>query len=101
MGINKIVKDTLMIAWIKSYPDFRRNPLMLLLLAHLLPVVILSGHGTVATAVSLGIFVLLRDPLGAVWANVVGFSATVLGNSWANRMHGHNSADGRPMVARP
>ena len=33
MGINKIVKDTLIIAWIKSYPDFRRNPLMLLLVA--------------------------------------------------------------------
>jgi hypothetical protein len=33
MGINKIFKDTLIIAWIKSYPDFRRNPLMLLLLA--------------------------------------------------------------------
>jgi ABC-type multidrug transport system permease subunit len=32
MGINKILKDTLIIAWIKSYPDFRRNPLMLLLL---------------------------------------------------------------------
>jgi putative flippase GtrA len=41
--------------------------------------------GAVATAVSLAIFVALRDPLGAVWANVVGFSATVLGNSWANR----------------
>jgi len=33
MGISKIVKDTLIIAWIKSYPDFRRNPLMLLLVA--------------------------------------------------------------------
>jgi ABC-type multidrug transport system permease subunit len=33
MGISKIMKDTLLIAWIKSYPDFRRNPLMLLLLA--------------------------------------------------------------------
>ncbi len=33
MGISKIIKDTLLIAWIKSYPDFRRNPLMLLLLA--------------------------------------------------------------------
>jgi len=33
MGISKIVKDTLLIAWIKSYPDLRRNPLMLLLLA--------------------------------------------------------------------
>jgi ABC-type multidrug transport system permease subunit len=33
MGISKIIKDTLIIAWIKSYPDFRRNPLMLLLVA--------------------------------------------------------------------
>ncbi len=33
MGLSKIVKDTLIIAWIKSYPDFRRNPLMLLLIA--------------------------------------------------------------------
>src|SRR5512136_2071006 len=32
MGISKFLKDTLIIAWIKSYPDFRRNPLMLLLL---------------------------------------------------------------------
>lgn len=33
MGASKIVKDTLIIAWIKSYPDFRRNPLMLLVVA--------------------------------------------------------------------
>ncbi len=33
MGMSKIVKDTLIIAWIKSYPDFRRNPLMLLVVA--------------------------------------------------------------------
>jgi len=33
MGISKIMKDTLLIAWIKSYPDLRRNPLMLMLLA--------------------------------------------------------------------
>lgn len=33
MGISKIAKDTFIIAWIKSYPDFRRNPLMLILLA--------------------------------------------------------------------
>ncbi len=32
MGTNKIVKDTLIIAWMKSYPDLRRNPMMLLLL---------------------------------------------------------------------
>jgi hypothetical protein len=28
-----MVKDTFLIAWIKSYPDFRRNPLMLVLIA--------------------------------------------------------------------
>jgi len=33
MRISKIVEDTLIIAWIKSYPNFRRNPLMLLVLA--------------------------------------------------------------------
>jgi len=33
MGISKVVKDTFLIAWIKSYPDFRRNPLMLVLIA--------------------------------------------------------------------
>ncbi len=33
MKITKIIRDMLLIAWIKSYPDFRRNPLMLLLIA--------------------------------------------------------------------
>jgi hypothetical protein len=33
MGINKVFKDTLIIAWMKSYPDFRRNPLTLMLLS--------------------------------------------------------------------
>jgi len=33
MATTKILKDMLIIAWIKFYPDFRRNPLMLLLLA--------------------------------------------------------------------
>ncbi|MGA9278242.1 glycosyltransferase [Ilumatobacter sp.] len=41
--------------------------------------------GSVATLVSTAIFLLLRDPIGAVWANIVGFTATVAGNSWANR----------------
>ncbi len=31
------------------------------------------------------IFLLLRDQIGAVWANVVGFTATAVGNNWANR----------------
>lgn len=33
MKASKVLRDTLIIAWIKSYPDFRRNPMMLLLLA--------------------------------------------------------------------
>jgi len=33
MKTTKILKDMLIIAWMKSYPDFRRNPLMLLLIA--------------------------------------------------------------------
>ncbi len=33
MTISKILRDTLIIAWIKSFPDFRRNPMMLVLLA--------------------------------------------------------------------
>src|SRR3989304_1640482 len=33
MSITKILRDTLIITWIKSSPDFRRNPLLLLLLA--------------------------------------------------------------------
>lgn len=41
--------------------------------------------GAVSTVVSLGVFLLLRDPIGPVAANVVGFTATAAGNSWANR----------------
>jgi ABC-type multidrug transport system permease subunit len=33
MKITKTIQDTFLIAWIKSYPNFRRNPLMLLVLA--------------------------------------------------------------------
>jgi len=33
MTTSKILRDTLIIAWIKSFPDFRRNPMMLVLLA--------------------------------------------------------------------
>ena len=32
MKVSKILKDMLIIAWMKSYPDLRRNPLLLLLL---------------------------------------------------------------------
>jgi ABC-type multidrug transport system permease subunit len=33
MKISKILRDMLIIAWMKSYPDLRRNPLMLMLIA--------------------------------------------------------------------
>jgi putative flippase GtrA len=41
--------------------------------------------GVVSTLISLGIFLALRNDVGAVWANVVGVTATALGNNWANR----------------
>jgi glycosyltransferase involved in cell wall biosynthesis len=41
--------------------------------------------GGVATLVSLLVYLLLRDLIGPVWANIVGFSTTVVANSWANR----------------
>lgn len=41
--------------------------------------------GLVSTLISLGIFLALRDEIGAVWANVVGVTATAVGNFWANR----------------
>lgn len=41
--------------------------------------------GATSTALSLALFLLLRDQLGAVTANAVGFTATTLGNAWANR----------------
>jgi putative flippase GtrA len=35
--------------------------------------------------ISLGVFLALRNEIGAIWANVVAFTVTVLGNNWANR----------------
>jgi ABC-type multidrug transport system permease subunit len=62
MKITKILKDMLIIAWMKSYPDFRRNPLMLLLVAMIgaIPLffmVIFSGgnmliHGLIGAMIS-------------------------------------------------
>lgn len=68
MRISKIVEDTLIIAWIKSYPDFRRNPLMLLLIAMISSIplffmMIFSGggntivHGLIGAMVSSVAFV--------------------------------------------
>jgi len=44
-----------------------------------------ASIGVVSTVISLVIFLLLRDQIGAVWANIVGFTATAVGNNWANR----------------
>lgn len=62
MKIIKILKDTLIIAWIKSYPDFRRNPLFLLVIAMISAIplffmLVFSGgnmliHGLVGAMVS-------------------------------------------------
>ncbi|HQF96111.1 MAG TPA: GtrA family protein, partial [Microthrixaceae bacterium] len=41
--------------------------------------------GTISTGVSAGLFLALREPLGAVLANVVAVTATVAVNAWANR----------------
>jgi glycosyltransferase involved in cell wall biosynthesis len=41
--------------------------------------------GTFSTLVSLALFLALRDELGAVAANFVGFSLTTIGNFWAHR----------------
>ena len=41
--------------------------------------------GAISTAVSAGLFLTLREPLGAVLANVVAVTTTVAVNAWANR----------------
>lgn len=62
MKFSKIVRDMFIIAWIKSYPDLRRNPLLLLLVAMIgaIPLffmVIFSGgnmliHGLIGAMIS-------------------------------------------------
>ena len=41
--------------------------------------------GMVSTTISLLLFLALRPEIGAIWANVAAFTATALGNNWANR----------------
>jgi len=41
--------------------------------------------GLVSTTISLLVFLALRSEIGAIWANAVAFTATALGNNWANR----------------
>jgi putative flippase GtrA len=53
--------------------------------------------GVVSAAISLGLFLVLRDEIGAIWANIIAFSATTVGNNWANRRwtFRQRGADGR------
>ena len=44
-----------------------------------------AAVGAVSTAVSLALYLLLRGAVGAVAANALALTATMLGNTWANR----------------
>ncbi len=41
--------------------------------------------GIVSGIISLGLFFALRDQIGVIWANIVAFTATTIGNNWAHR----------------
>jgi glycosyltransferase involved in cell wall biosynthesis len=41
--------------------------------------------GVISAIVSLGLFLALRDEVGAIWANIIAFTATTVGNNWAHR----------------
>jgi glycosyltransferase involved in cell wall biosynthesis/putative flippase GtrA len=49
--------------------------------------------GAVSTAISLLLFLVLRDSVHPIWANVIALAATALANAWANRRFtfGHRS----------
>jgi len=78
MATTKVLRDMLIIAWIKSYPDLRRNPLMLLLLATvgaipLFFMIIFSGGGLI-----------VHGLIGALISNVafVGLIAGIQDIAW-------------------
>jgi len=78
MKLSKIVRDVFIIAWIKSYPDLRRNPLLLLLVAMIgaIPLffmVIFSGGG-----------MLIHGLIGAMISGVafIGVMAGIQDISW-------------------
>jgi putative flippase GtrA len=56
-------------------------------------VVTFAAVGIASTAVSLGLFIWLRGPLGAVAANAVAVSATFVANTW---LHARITVRGRP-----
>jgi putative flippase GtrA len=50
-------------------------------------IVVFVKIGVISTVVSLLLFLMLRDSVGAVWANLLAVGATALGNTWANRRY--------------
>jgi ABC-type multidrug transport system permease subunit len=78
MKITKVLKDMLIIAWIKSYPDFRRNPLFLIVIAMISAIplffmLVFSGGGT-----------LIHGLIGAIVSSVafLGVIAGIQDISW-------------------
>jgi putative flippase GtrA len=57
--------------------------------------VVFAKIGIVSTLVSLALFLLLRDSIGAVWANLIAVGATAVGNTWANRRYTFGYRDSR------
>ncbi len=53
--------------------------------------------GVFSTVACLALFLLLREPLGTIWANVVAFTITSVINVWANRRYtfGHRGRSDR------
>ena len=41
--------------------------------------------GVVSAIVSLALFLALRNDVGPIWANIIAFTATTVGNNWAHR----------------
>ena len=57
--------------------------------------VVFAKIGVVSTLVSLALFLMLRDSVGAVWANLIAVGATAVGNTWANRRYTFGYRDSR------
>jgi glycosyltransferase involved in cell wall biosynthesis len=57
--------------------------------------VVFAKIGVASTLVSLALFLLLRDSVGAVWANLIAVGATAVGNTWANRRYTFGYRDSR------
>jgi putative flippase GtrA len=57
--------------------------------------VLFAKIGVISTLISLALFLVLRDSVGAVWANLIAVGATAVGNTWANRRYTFGYRDSR------